>query len=90
MKQISLGCIIILIVSILVITAIKYFSNEETYEQALLKCARLKVLSNRNICRTSVTKKYREIPLIEFTMKSHLQYRDVTLQDFIRESKNER
>ena len=34
--------------------------NQETYEEALLKCSKLKTMSERNVCRMNVTERYRD------------------------------
>lgn len=74
-----------LIIFAIIMVSTQCLSNPETYTGALLKCSQFKTMSERNMCRAEVTKRYRnfmdEVPY-------HRQYRKVTAKGYILEDED--
>lgn len=61
MRQINLGWCGTLVIGAMIIVSVQCLGNQETYQEAMLKCAKLKTMSERNICRMDATHRYRNV-----------------------------
>ena len=74
----------------MIIVSVQCLGNPETYEQALRKCAQFKTISERNVCRMNVTKRYKNVPTIEIKQRPRFRYKTIILEDFEWENEDER
>ena len=83
MGRINLGWSGALIIAAIIMISMQCFGNQETYEQALLKCTQFKTMSERNVCRMHVTERYKSLPDTEMDEPPcSWRVNKVTLEDY--------
>ena len=91
MKRINCAWNGALIIFALIIVSVQCLCNQETYIEALLKCAQLKAMSERNVCRAEVTERYRRFSSIPSDEAPYFgRVKKVTLEEFSLEGTDER